>query len=165
MLEIDGHLEPLSKVDCLSSGPFGSRLLPQRRNGALKGAEFDLDAFLGEFLLNDDGVALGDGAVERVDFLEHCVIETPHGGTILKAGLGSSEITANGIAGDPQLSGNPFAPVAETGELVDPIHDFRSEHPSILLLGTQADWCQSMGNHLRITQVDQIRTASVHMTP
>src|SRR5262249_44773315 len=36
-------------------------------------------------------------------------VKQTRGGTFLKAGRGSSEIAADGVAGDPHLSSNPFA--------------------------------------------------------
>ena len=60
-----------------------------------------------------------------MDFTERGAVETTRRGTFLKADRGSSEITADGVAGDPQLSSNPFAPETLAGQFADPIHDLR----------------------------------------
>ena len=119
-------------------GPF---LLTQGRHGPLQGPQVDLDPSGGQFLLNDDGVSLGNGTEELVDFTERGAVEAPRRKTFLKADRGSSEITADGVAGDPQLSSNPFAPETLAGKLADPIHDIRFQHPGVLLRRSQVDIC------------------------
>jgi hypothetical protein len=43
------------------------------------------------------------------------------------------EITADGVADEPQLSSNLFAPETLAGQVVDPIHNRRFQHPGVLL--------------------------------
>ena len=107
----------------------------------MQGSQLDVNPSTGQFLLNDDGIPLGDGAEEIVDFTKRGGVEQTRGGTFLKADRGSSEITADGVAGDPQLSSNPFAPETLAGELADPIHDLRFKHPGVLLRRPQVDTC------------------------
>jgi hypothetical protein len=76
-----------------------------------------------------------------MNFTERGAVETTCRGTLLKADHGSSEITADGVAGDPQLSSNPFAPESLAGKFVDPIHDIRFQHPGVLLRRSQVDIC------------------------
>src|SRR5208337_3584603 len=76
---------------------------------------------------------------------------------------GSSEITADGVAGDPQLSSNPFAPETLAGKFVDPIHDIRFQHPGVLLRRSQVDICYIRLVRLRVKQVNQIGVAVVHI--
>ena len=115
--------------------------LAQGRDSSLQGSQLDVDPSTGQFLLNDDGVPLGNGAEEIVHFTERVAVETTRRGTFLKADRGSSEITADGVAGDPQLSSNPFAPETLAGQFADPIHDLRFA----------ASWCPPAwfaGGHL-----------------
>ena len=53
-------------------GPF---LLTQGRHGPLQGPQVDMDPSTGQFLLNDDGVSLGNGTEELVDFTERGAVE------------------------------------------------------------------------------------------
>src|SRR5208282_3356469 len=63
-------------------GPF---LLTQGRHGPLQGPQVDMDPSGGQFLLNDDGVSLGNGTEELVDFTERGAVEAPRRKTFLKA--------------------------------------------------------------------------------
>ena len=81
----------------------------------------------------------------------------------LKADRGSSEITANGVAGNPQLASNPFAPETLAGQFADPIHDLRCQHPGVLLRTPQVDTCYIRLALLRVMQVDHIRNDFVHI--
>ena len=65
-------------------GPF---LLTQGRHGPLQGPQVDMDPSGGQFLLNDDGVSLGNGTEELVDFTERGAVEAPRRKTFLKADL------------------------------------------------------------------------------
>src|SRR5208337_4685572 len=141
-------------------GPF---LLTQGRHGPLQGPQVDMDPSGGQFLLNDDGVSLGNSTEELVDFTERGAVEAPRRKTFLKADRGSSEITADGVAGDPQLSSNPFAPETLAGKLADPIHDIRFEHPGVLLRRSQVDICYIRLARLRVKQVNQIGVDVVHI--
>jgi hypothetical protein len=76
----------------------------------LQGAQVDVLALTGQLLLDDDGVALGEGPVETMHFTERVSVETTGRRPLLKAGGSSGEITADGIAGDLQLTSNPLAP-------------------------------------------------------
>src|SRR5208283_2253134 len=130
---------------------------------ARRGLEPDSGQRPGQFLLNDDGVSLGNGTEELVDFTERGAVEAPRRKTFLKADRGSSEITADGVAGDPQLSSNPFAPETLAGKLVDPIHDIRFQHPGVLLRRSQVDICYIRLVRLRVQQVNQIGVDVVHI--
>ena len=123
-----------------------------------------MDPSGGQFLLNDDGVSLGNGTEELVDFTERGAVEAPRRKTFLKADRGSSEITADGVAGDPQLSSNPFAPETLAGKLADPIHDIRFQHPGVLLRRSQVDICYIRSVRLRVQQVNQIGVDVVHIS-
>jgi hypothetical protein len=98
-----------------------------------------------------------------MNFTERGAVETTCRGTLLKADHGSSEITADGVAGDPQLSSNPFAPETLAGKLADPIHDIRFQHPSVLLRRSQVDICYIRLVRLRVKQVNQIGVDIVHI--
>ena len=124
-----------------------------------------MDPSTGQFLLNDDGVPLGNGTEEMVDFTEAWGRRATRRKTFLKADRGSSEITADGVAGDPQLSSNPFAPETLAGKFVDPIHDIRFQHPGVLLRRSQVDICYIRLVRLRVMQVNQIGVELVHNPP
>ncbi len=122
-----------------------------------------MDPSGGQFLLNDDGVSLGNGTEELLDFTERGAVEAPRRKTFLKADRGSSEITADGVAGDPQLSSNPFAPETLAGKFVDPIHDIRFQHPGVHLRQSRVDICYIRLVRLRVQQVNQIGVDVVHI--
>ena len=62
----------------------GLFLLTQGRHGPLQGPQVDMDPSGGQFLLNDDGVSLGNGTEELVDFTERGAVEAVRK-TFLKA--------------------------------------------------------------------------------
>ena len=131
-------------------------------DSSLQGSQLDVDPTTGQFLLDDDGVPLGNSTEEIVHFTERGVVEAPCGGTFLKTDRGSSEITADRVAGDPQLSSNPFASETLAGQFEDPIHDLRCQHPGVLLRRSQVDTCYIRLVRLHVMQVDQIGVDLVH---
>ena len=150
-------LEP----DCgQRSGPL---LLAEGCHSPLQGPKVDVGPSAGQLLLNDNSVSLGEGTIQAMDFTERGAVETTCRRTLLKADRGSSEITANGVAGNPQLASNPFAPETLAGQLVDPIHDLRCQHPGVLLRRPQVDTCYIRLALLRVVQVDHIRNDFVHI--
>jgi hypothetical protein len=155
LAEVDLHLLTRRGLEADRGEGLGSRLLAERDDRSLQSSQLDVNSSIGQLLLNDDGVSLGNGAKEIVHFTERVVIETTRRRTLLKTGPGSSEITADGVAGDPQLSSNPFAPETLAGQLVDPIHDFRSQHPVVLLRGSQVDTGYVRLVRLHVLQNDQ----------
>ena len=162
LAEVDLHLLAGRGLEPDGGQGPGSRLLPQRRDGALQGAEVDVDPLLGQLLLNDDGIPLGDGLEEPLDFALGGRVETTRRGTFLEADRGPGAITADGVAGDPQLPSNPFAAQTLAGEFADQVHDIRLEHPTVLLRIAQADLGDVRRSHPRIVQVDQNRLRIVH---
>src|SRR5262245_50691838 len=95
-------------------------------------------------------------------FTEPVPIEATGHRPLLVAGGRSGEITTDSIAGDLQLTSNPLAPKPLAGQLADPIHDLRLQHPGVLLRKSQVDACKLRLARLRLTQVDHIRNESVH---
>ncbi|HMF38199.1 MAG TPA: hypothetical protein VKF17_16255 [Isosphaeraceae bacterium] len=132
------------------------------RDSSFQGSQLDVDPSTGQFLLNDDGIPLGNGTEEIVRFTERSAVETTRRGTFLKTDRGSGEITADRVAGDPQLSSNPFAPETLAGQFADSIHDLRFQHPGVLLRSSQVDTCYIRLVRLRVIQVDQIGVDLVH---
>jgi hypothetical protein len=120
---------------------LGPLFLTLDRDGALQGPQRDVNPAAGQLRLNDDGVPLGNGPEEVVHIPERGVIEPTRRGTFLETDRGSGEITADGVAGDPQYASNPLTPEPSAGQLADPIHDFRSQHPGVLLHSSQVDMC------------------------
>src|SRR5262245_46429540 len=98
-----------------------------------------------------------------MDFAERVSIETTSRRSLLEADGSSGQITADGIARDLQLTSNPLAPEPLAGQLADPIHDLRFQHPGVLLRGSQVDACKLRLARLRLAQVDQIADESVHI--
>src|SRR5262249_45679844 len=98
----------------------GSLLAPQRGDCPLQGTQVDLDTLAGKLLLDDDRVPLGNRAIEAMHFTERIAIEATGRRPLLKACGRSSEITADGIAGDQKRTSNPFAPESLAGQLADP---------------------------------------------
>jgi len=160
--EVDLHLltgRGLEPDGGQSLGPDG---LSERSDGALQGPEFDVDALSGEFLLDDDGVAFGDGLEEPLDLFLGGGIETTSGRTLLVADGGPGEITADGIAGDPDLASDPFAAQTLSSEFADEVHEIRLEHASVLLRFSQVDLVDIRRSDLLMMQVDQKHLGLVH---
>ncbi len=162
LAEVDLDLSPRWGLEPDRSQGLGPLLLAKGGDGSLQGSQLDVQPATGQFLLNDNRVPLGNGTEEIMDFTECGAVETTCGGTFLKTDRGSSEITADAVAGDPQLSSNPFAPETLAGQFAHPIHDLRFEHPGVLLRGSQVDTCYIRLVRLRVMQVDQIRVDLVH---
>src|SRR5260370_34504907 len=92
-----------------------------------------MDPSGGQFLLNDDGVSLGNGTEELVDFTERGAVEAPRRKTFLKADRGSSEITADGGSGESPLSSESFASENLCRQLPESRHPLPVSSPDVLL--------------------------------
>ena len=160
--EVDLELLPRWRLESDRGQGLCPLFLTLGRDGALQGPQFDANPAAGQLLLNDDGVPLGDGPEEVVHIPERGVIEPTRRGTFLKTDRGSDEITADGVAGDPQHASNPLTPEPLASQLADSIHDFRVEHPGVLLRGSQVDMCYIRWVRLHVMQVDQIGVGFVH---
>ena len=112
LTEIDLQLFAGSGLEAVCGEEFGLFILSQGSDGALDGTEIDSHALACEFLLHDDRVSLSDGLVKGMDRLKPSVVETPRFEPNLATRLASREITANGVARDKQLFGDPFNPGA-----------------------------------------------------
>lgn len=110
LTEIDLQLFAGSGLEAVCGEEFGFFILSQGSDGALDGSEIDRYALAFEFLLHDDSVSLGDVLVKGMDGLKPSVVETPRFEPNLATRLGSRKITANGVARDMQLFGDPFDP-------------------------------------------------------
>ncbi len=53
--------------------------LAKGRNSSLQGSQINLKSAIGQFLLNDDGVPLGDGTKEILNFMKRAGVETTAG--------------------------------------------------------------------------------------
>ncbi len=147
----------------MASGDDASRSLIASAMGPARACLFTVSiASSSSSLLDNDGVALRNGAEETLDFTQRLGVEATCSGAFLKTDCGSSEITADSLARDFQLSSNPFTAEAFVGELVDPIHDFRLQHPGVLLRRSQADIRYIHLVHLRVMQIDHIGPELVH---
>jgi hypothetical protein len=139
LAEVDLDLLPRWGLEPDRGQGLGPLLLAKGADSSLQGSQLDVEPSTGQFLLNDDRVPLGNSTEEIMDFTKRGGVKQTRGGTFLKAGRGSSEIAADGVAGDPHLSSNPFAPETLAGKLADPIHGLRFDHPGVLLRRTQVD--------------------------
>ena len=162
LTEVDLHLLSRRGLEPDRGQGLGAFLLAKGHDGSLQSPQLHVDPSTGQFLLNDDGVPLGHSAEEIVHFAEGVAVEPTRRRTVLKADRGSGEITADRVAGDPQLSSDPFAPEPLARQFADPIHDLRFQHPGVLLRGSQVDVCYIQWVRLHAVQVDQIGVEFVH---
>jgi hypothetical protein len=125
-------------------------------DGSLERSQINVKSATCELLLNNDGVAFGNGTEEITNLTKCGCVEVTRRGAFLKANLRSSEITSDRVTGDTELPGGPLPAEASAAQLVDPIHDIRLQHPTVLLLLQQTDGCHLRVIHLRFKQVDQI---------
>ena len=162
LAEVDLHLLTRLGLEPDGGQGPGACLLTERRHGPLQGAELDLDAPGGEFLLDDDRVPFGDAREEAFDFALGGLVEPPRGRTILESDPGPGEIASDGVAGDPQPPRDLFDVNPLAGPLANPVHDIRLEHPMVLLHPWQGDLDPFRRSHLPDVQVDQIHLVLVH---